>query len=141
MADSTFSLREGRGTKGSAGEEGASEWSTAVATGVGMVGGGGGTGGGTGAGGTRVRIKGTPALSKSTISILLMSAVGSAATRKDWASPALSRRLRISRALPQPSLLHWVSIQGTRLGSSTSGNSACCRLAINRKIAASSFGS
>src|ERR1700738_2009380 len=135
MVASTFSLRPERGAKWS-GEEGANECSTTIEAGVGKV----GTGGGAG-GGTCVRTKDTPTLSKSTISILDMSAVGSTATRKDWASPTLSRRLRISRALPQPSLLDWDSIQGTRLCSSASGNSALCRLAINRKIAASSFGS
>src|SRR5215831_6826133 len=143
MMDSTFSLRPGRGARWSGDREGVDAWSRT--TGAGGRGGGGadmtGAGGGGGGGWMRDRIKGTPALSKTTISTLLMSAVGSAATRNDWASHALSRRLRISRALPQPSLLHWDSIQGTRLCSSTSGNSACCRLAINRKIAASSFGS
>src|SRR5450755_2473089 len=138
MVASTFSLRPGRGAKWSGEEEaGTSECSTTIEAGVGMV----GTGGGAGGGGTCDRTKDTPTLSKSASSILLMSAVGSTATRKDWASDALSRRLRISRALPQPSLLDWDSIQGTRLCSSASGNSAPCRLAINRKIAASSFGS
>jgi len=95
-----------------------------------------GTGGGAG-GGTYVRTKDTPTLSKSTISILDMSAVGVDATRKDWASPALSRRIAHLASVAPASLLHCDSIQGTRLCSSMSGNSARCRLAINRKIAAS----
>src|SRR5258708_18078889 len=107
MVASTFSLRPARGAKWS-GEEGTNACSTTIGAGVGMV----GTGGGAG-GGTRVRTKFTPMLSKSTISILDMSAVGSAATRKDWASLALSRTLRISRAVPPPSLLHCDLIQWT----------------------------
>src|SRR5689334_21350206 len=114
MMDSTFSLRPGRGARWSGDREGVDAWSRTTEAG----GGGGadtiGAGGRGGGGWMRDLIKGTPALSKSTISTLLMSAVGSAATRSDWASDALSSRLRISRALPQPSLLHWVSIQGTR---------------------------
>ena len=99
-----------------------------------------GTGGGAG-GGTWVRTKGTPDAFE--VDHLDLADVG---VRIDGHAQGLGfarliKRLRISRALPQPSLFHWVSIQGTRLCSSSSGNSARCRLAINRKIAASSFGS
>src|SRR6516164_5541052 len=114
----TVSLRPARGDGAAAVGAGATDVGCTTNASSGATGGGGG-GGGVGA---RVCTHGTPALSKSAISILVISALGSAARRNDWASRTFSRRLRISRALPQPSLRDRDSIQGIRLCSSSSGN-------------------